>query len=591
MKNTYKLLLSFLIAFALFMLLVLPTRPQAAVLPQTGGAQVPAKLPIYRLAAPDASGDKAQRLGRAALGISEEVKRSDDGFSIRSGSNVVEVDARSGAVWVADQAQMWNPELKPQLPDEKRARAIAEEFLAQNKLLPSRESEKYSAVSFTQVVSTQAVYYDLKSRTRTPRKLDMQVDYATRVKVPGMNTDLPVVGGGGEVSVTLGDQGKLIGYQSLVRGIEGVELESPVISRARADEQFKQMTKGVKLRSYDAQLAYYSAPVGVEQKFLYPVWVYRATATFGKETVPLRIVTLPATEFGPKMPPPIPIKPRTDKDTPTRRSTMEEDQGERERGQKGDRNHFTSRLAKPAPESGAAREGGTSFIGVSGGLGGSAGNAQGFVDGLSADGWSINFKWGDANAFESDWRRNDDSWVDAADFVFYTGHANMNGWVLSNPDDTFLDFSEVGASPQSPGDLWGWQDLEWTIIAACGPLQDNLISPGGGDVFARWDGAFDGLHQLLGYGAITFDNEDEGKRVVQYARGGDTLIHSWFRAAKEIQPGTNGASAPDGPTVWVGVMYVGRTGADPGGDHIWGHGSVSADPTSPTFFVAMWSPC
>jgi hypothetical protein len=36
----------------------------------------------------------------------------------------------------------------------------------------------------------------------------------------------------------------------------------------------------------------------------------------------------------------------------------------------------------------------------------------------AAAGWHIDFNWGDANAFESDWRRNDDTRVDNADFVF-----------------------------------------------------------------------------------------------------------------------------------------------------------------------------
>ena len=39
-------------------------------------------------------------------------------------------------------------------------------------------------------------------------------------------------------------------------------------------------------------------------------------------------------------------------------------------------------------------------------------------------------------------------------------------------------------------------------------------------MLARWDGAFDGLHTLMGYGAITFDNTEEGKRIVKYAKQG-----------------------------------------------------------------------
>jgi hypothetical protein len=84
-------------------------------------------------------------------------------------------------------------------------------------------------------------------------------------------------------------------------------------------------------------------------------------------------------------------------------------------------------------------------------------------------------------------------WVDNADFVFYTGHADQNGWVLSNADDDFLSFTEVGSSPAAPGDLWGSSDLEWVIIAACGTLQYELLAKGGGDLLARWDGAFDGM--------------------------------------------------------------------------------------------------
>jgi hypothetical protein len=100
-----------------------------------------------------------------------------------------------------------------------------------------------------------------------------------------------------------------------------------------------------------------------------------------------------------------------------------------------------------------------------------------------------------------------------------------------------------------------------------------------------------GLHQLLGYGAITFDNEDEGRKIASYARSGMTVKDAWLSAAKEVQPATNGESAPDGPTVWAGVMWVGKNSVDPINDHAWSHGSVSSDPTSPTFLACMWTVC
>jgi Family of unknown function (DUF6345) len=33
------------------------------------------------------------------------------------------------------------------------------------------------------------------------------------------------------------------------------------------------------------------------------------------------------------------------------------------------------------------------------------------------------------------------------------------------------------------------------------------------DVLSRWEGAFDGLHTVMGYGSITYDNTDEGRMV------------------------------------------------------------------------------
>lgn len=103
--------------------------------------------------------------------------------------------------------------------------------------------------------------------------------------------------------------------------------------------------------------------------------------------------------------------------------------------------------------------------------------------------------------------------------------------------------------------------------------------------------AFDGLHQLMGCGAISNDNEQEGRRLAQYARSGMTLREAWFRTAKEIQPSNNGQSAPNGPVVWVGVMWASKPGVDPANDHAWSHGSVSGDPTGPTSFTCMRTVC
>jgi hypothetical protein len=530
---------------------------------------MPDRLPIYRLDAESVSAARLIDLGKRIFDFDQafELRERDSSHLLRHGRRAVELDRASGGIWAADEAQLWKPSLRPKLLEEDDALARANEIVRRRQLLP----ELAKPFRFGKPIVGGTHFAISREGRREDRRLDVQIAY------PVMVGELPVVGGGGDFTLILGDGGAVIGFSGVWRPAKSA-FEAGVVKPERADEQFRALTRSMKILSVERSLAYYAAPASEKQQFLYPVYVYRATALFGDQPVPLREIMLPATEFGPPVefgaPQPPRLKAPRQKPKAPRRSS--------ERGVR--RNYATLAAANPF-------EAGTSWIGQSGGLAGSQANAQGFVDELAAAGWLINFNWGDGNAWESDWRRNDDTWVDAADFVFYTGHANMSGWVLSNPDDTFLSFTEVGAGAGNPGDLWGQNDLEWVVVAACGPLQDEILAQGGGDVLSRWDGAFDGLHILLGYGAVTYDNEVEGRKLAQYAKGGSTLIDAWFRTAKEVQPSTNGFPAPDGPNVYVGAMWVGRDGIDPSGDHAWGFGSVSADPTSPTWYAAMWTLC
>jgi hypothetical protein len=532
---------------------------------------MPDRLPIYRVVPQDTSVQRLVSLGQQIFGLQQDFRLGEtpDARTLRDGKRVVELANASGAVWAADESQLWKPSVKGALPNKSEAASIARSFLKKNKLLPDLREPFTLGKPF--VASTQFALS--KNGKRENRALDMHVTF------PVLAGSIPVTGGGSALKVTIGPSGKVIGFNGGFRTVTE-SFEAKTIPASAAKTQFKELTGGMKVVNANVSLAYYAAPSFTGQEFLYPVYVCNGTAVFGKERIPLRSIMLAATDFGPPIRFAEPQAKRPKLARPG--STMKEDR-------KPERKNVRRSLATAA----ATRpwEAGTSWIGQSGGLPGSHDNAKGFVDEWAAAGWHIDFNWGDANAWESDWRRNDDTWVDNADFVFYTGHANMNGWVLSAPDDDRLSFTEVGAGPATPGDLWGQSDLEWVVVAACGPLQDNVISPGGGDVLGRWDGAFDGLHMMLGYGAVTNDNTDEGRKLAQYSKGGATIINSWFRCAREIQPSTNSSAAPDGPTVWVGAMWVGKTGVDPFNDHAWDFGSVSSDPTSPTWLAAMWTTC
>jgi hypothetical protein len=86
---------------------------------------------------------------------------------------------------------------------------------------------------------------------------------------------------------------------------------------------------------------------------------------------------------------------------------------------------------------------------------------------------------------------------------------------------------------------------------------------------------------LMGYAQVTYDNEEEGKRLAQYAKAGATIMQSWFRTGQEIQPAD----------IWVGAYYLGDARGSTGGDHLWGVGSVGPDITAPTWRACSWVPC
>lgn len=533
-------------------------------------------LPVFELGRPEIDHDRIAALASDLFDLRGEATEDGDRLTVSDENLVLEVFTASGDVFAADRSQLYNPSLRPSLPQPEEAYATARDLMQRYDLSP-RSGDLIELVELTPGGTHVATRGRRRARTdRRTRQLDVQARFALGVRNPGVESEpkiLPVIGGGGKLSFTFGDRGRLIGASGGFRPIG----EPTFVEALDRDEAFAQLGSDDQLDAHKAYLAYYLAPGDVEQAFLTPVWVFATRFEVehadgkGSSTVPSRHTFVAATDRGPFFP----------------RVEAQPERADKELAARAPR---AARATNPS-------EAGTSWvkkIDQTDPLNGSPANAQGFVDGLAADGWQVNFNWGDLNAWESDWHSDDDTWVDAADFVFYTGHANQNGWVLCVPgkkQSVLLTPSVVGAAPGSPGDLYGQNDLEWFAIAACGPLQDDVISPGGGDVLSRWDGAFDGLHTMLGYGAITFDNTDEGRKLARYTRDGMRVIDAWFRTAKEVQPATNGESAPDGPDVWVGAMWVTKAGVDPSGDHIWGHGSVSADPTSPSTLVCMWTTC
>lgn len=216
------------------------------------------------------------------------------------------------------------------------------------------------------------------------------------------------------------------------------------------------------------------------------------------------------------------------------------------------------------PLVGGVVDAGSEWIGSCAGLPRAAANARGFVVTMRLAGAQIRFNYGESAAWERDFKDTGDAGVvDNADLVFYTGHANAHGFEFcSQQDDRFLRYDET---------RWGDGDLEWLVIAACGPLQRS--APGGA-WWERWGPAFQGLHLLLGYATVTFDNTEEGLIFATVATGfpfpslARTMREAWVRAAKETQ----------GPEeIWSVMGVYGKNGETNYNDYFHGRGPVGPD--------------
>ncbi len=193
-----------------------------------------------------------------------------------------------------------------------------------------------------------------------------------------------------------------------------------------------------------------------------------------------------------------------------------------------------------------------------------ASNANNCRNEMNAKGLPVQFYWGEMSAWEQDFKKSsaggdDSNWVDDVDITFYTGHANGNGFTFkSNMDDTFLHFNDAS---------WGEREAEWIVIAACGPLQPTENGRG----LDRWLPSFRGLHILMGYGNVSYDSNQEGKKFMSRILRSNNPMRirdAWISTASEEQPsdvllGLMGPLRDDWVWNWD--------------DYFWGKGSVGPD--------------
>jgi hypothetical protein len=225
-------------------------------------------------------------------------------------------------------------------------------------------------------------------------------------------------------------------------------------------------------------------------------------------------------------------------------------------------------------------------------------DAGGLYDELvDHDGWVGRFNWGDANAWEDDFKRasrggHAHDWIETCDLVYFTGHGSPRGFYFRSdrPDDSLVECDHH--SGPTNGDMrLGSGNLDWLALEVCNTLQmDATIGGKNRDVFDRWSHAFAGLHTILSFTTTSLDLANPGRvfgkhldgRWIGFGlRAPLRVIDSWFLMGLTCQP----------DDVESAVLYANAEGTDTANDRVWGHGYVSPDPVPGRgWFAVSWVP-
>jgi hypothetical protein len=558
MREVKKMLRKLGVAAVLVVLAII-----AFVLP-AASQQVPSELAVYSL-----TGEDSKAVAKEAFKIagSEKTEGSGEDASdvITGDGKKVVVVKKNQKIYYEDTSKLMRDpqsqeakDAQKNLPDQANAKAKSEKLLAETNLGPA--SGGVLSLQPATVSGSGAAIFDVASGTEEIVQLD--VVSTSTLKLVDEGLDVPVIGT--SYQVILGANGEVTGYsgpQPQLKATRGKK--SKAITRESAEAKFKEDNKNA--TNVNSKFLYYASP---DENILLPVYAISSSTNLDGGISPMRTTLVSAIEGREVYP---------------GKEQKRADKGRKETQPKSTPTADMRDSNELRIMSGIPGEAATEYIGVSGGLSQSRANALGFTSALRNAGWTINFEWGDYNCWESDFIANDDSYVDSTDILFYSGHANANGWMAYPPNSNFVSYTSVGTRCGTP-DIWGTNDLEWLVIAACGPLQDSHIPGASGDAFTRWGGAFDGLHALLGYAQVTYDQPYEGPWFANNMKAGMPVIDAWFKAARDAQP--------DGHGIYAVALYGVKNGVSCRNDHLWGYGSVASDPyPCPDTLVLTWYPC
>jgi hypothetical protein len=520
------------------------------------------RLPCYRLAAVINPADEVDRIARDVFGFKHFTVTQDEDEPIYTARETgsareMELDAGLGAIWMADWDRLWNPHIKPVLPNKPAATEMAMAFFAEHELLPRPDALPEMKITIKDPLTTNTV------RTAPAGSgtvnLDVHVGVPVDIAVAGKKTGRLL--GRNKWCVTFGEKGGIINcvLGQLAMQPE-VDLEhSPIL-----------LPPPLTIRGLESDpdpsvswsFAYERIRDVNGQQWLLPMYVWTSNSSSEPE-----YVRFPATERSNAV-----LNGLTDRARASLQSPLASGQtlADIRKGLLQDQ-----RFAATWTINGSDKQ---SLRGV---------QTQGFVDKLRKAPWTA-VSFFDEEALEEHWTAKRDEFVQQVDFAYYCGHASQHAWQLSSPAPDGRVHSDEVNDKEHPVQ-YGGLFVDWIGVAACGPLQDKLVTSKVDDTraVARWKNAFKGLLGLCGFGTTSVPHQDMGA-VLARAMAERSVPKAWFRAGRECQPLDESTENTDGFSIWMGTLTCDDD--HPTFDLTLQDGRGGRPRVPPTQVMGMWTP-
>jgi hypothetical protein len=469
---------------------------------------------------------EVERLASQVFGIKNFLVTTDGAVHLAQevgGARLVEWNPVAGTIWMADWSQLWNADARPHLPARELACTQGLTFLRSHALLPHSHGDLQ--IEIGRPIPSGTLRNAPNEHTPSIR-LDVHVAVPVSAQLKGR--EVPLNGRGQKWSITFGNRGEIINCVAGRLNVTGEPRESdPLFPPPQLSDT---TTRGGLEGGFESRLVYERFEDVDEQAWLLPMFLTLVDSIAGPQ-----LTRFPATEFSKEVLDRLSERQRPDKGAVA--------------GSPAEGTTLAALRDLGLPESQLL--GGTWSVSGRNQNGLRTLESQAFVDEMRGRSWTMQ-SFDDGAALEDHWNARRGEFVEMADLAHYAGHAGPDGWLLNDPaSDKMFDLSDV--DDRSDPVMFGRQCLNWIVISACGPLQDEGIRTANDSAIGRWQPAFGGLMGLCGFASTSLGHPDMG---AVFARGlaYHSVTRAWLRACRECEPLIESLNTLDGLGVWAATV-------------------------------------